>query len=103
MTVAAHLVLNIVRLRLVVMLSRGGGGGGGGVAPVVMVMVSVVVEVMEPIRGNECLSSPGCYACSTCSEETLCSRNGPSPSTQTSCVNINKHHRKLKAVVRMHV
>lgn len=36
MTVAAHLVLNIVRLRLVVTLSRGGvcgtqaGGGGGG-------------------------------------------------------------------------
>lgn len=100
MTVAAHLVLNIVRLRLVVTLSCGGGGGVHGTHRLVAVVGvrgywgvwGVGGVVREPIRGNECLSSPARSACCTCGKETFCSKNSPSriESAQTSCVNIDQ-------------
>lgn len=66
--------------------TQAGGGGGceGGVGGVVV--------VREPIRGNECLSSPARSACCTCGKETFCSKNSPSriESAQTSCVNIDQ-------------
>lgn len=63
------------RLVAVVGVRRGEWGAGG---------------VREPIRGNECLSSPARSACCTCGEETRCSKNSRVESAQTSCVNIDQ-------------